>query len=219
MPARVSANSLRTRRRLTILQGWQEGRCRPTAPARHLQALSRRRCWRRTPIRSVSKTAGEIRFPGIAVSGSAGDWRSLSTSATSRPVTSPWRAWPHHAVEGTGRLPLRRHHRRSSSSRRQRHRRRRRLFPSRRASRRHRCGGRVRDRSKAGARPLRPRRQQLRWHGSRAARRCDARDSVMTGYLGEREWVEPPGTLLRPRQLRPFPARLLLSRVGVRRLT
>ena len=29
--------------------------------------------------------------------------------------------------------------------------------------------------------------------------------------LGERDWAEPPGALLRPRQLKPFPARLCLS--------
>src|SRR5712672_848821 len=31
------------------------------------------------------------------------------------------------------------------------------------------------------------------------------------GFLGERFWAEQPGALLRPRQLKPFPARLCLS--------
>ena len=33
----------------------------------------------------------------------------------------------------------------------------------------------------------------------------------MAGFLGERDRAEPPGALLRPRQLKPFPARLCLS--------
>ncbi len=60
-------------RRLTIRRGWQEGRCQPTAPARRLRVLSRRRCWRRTPAQSVSKTAGGIHFPRTGASGSEGD--------------------------------------------------------------------------------------------------------------------------------------------------
>src|SRR6266478_7028122 len=38
------------------------------------------------------------------------------------------------------------------------------------------------------------------------------RDSVM-GEISQRagHWAEPPGALLRPRQLKPFPARLCLS--------
>ena len=45
---------------------------------------------------------------------------------------------------------------------------------------------------------------------SGAALASPARDLVMGGVFGERERVEPPGALLTPPRLKPFPARLFL---------